>query len=230
VKEEAGPRPVAAPLTLQDIQQDEVISAYISQADRVMDGLGFTEHGFRHANLSARIAYNVMKRLKYDERECTLAAIGGYLHDIGNSISRWGHGQTGAVLVHQLLRDRVEPPELGVLMGAVGNHEEDDGMGAGRIAAAVILADKSDVHRSRVRKTAQIDFDIHDRVNYAAEQSFLRVDGDARTITLELKIDTAISHVMEYFEIFLGRMVMCRRAAEQLECSFHLDINGASLL
>ena len=230
MKEEAGPRPVAAPLTLQDIQQDEVISAYISQADRVMDGLGFTEHGFRHANLSARIAYNVMKRLKYDERECTLAAIGGYLHDIGNSISRWGHGQTGAVLVHQLLRDRVEPPELGVLMGAVGNHEEDDGMGAGRIAAAVILADKSDVHRSRVRKTAQIDFDIHDRVNYAAEQSFLRVDGDARTITLELKIDTAISHVMEYFEIFLGRMVMCRRAAEQLECSFHLDINGASLL
>jgi uncharacterized protein len=230
VKEEAGPRPVAAPLTLEDIQQDEVISAYISQADRVMDGLGFTEHGFRHANLSARIAYNVMKRLKADERECTLAAIGGYLHDIGNSISRWGHGQTGAVLVHQLLRDRMEPPELAVLMGAVGNHEEDDGMGAGRIAAAVILADKSDVHRSRVRKTAQIDFDIHDRVNYAAEQSFLRVDGDAKTITLELKIDTAISHVMEYFEIFLGRMVMCRRAAERLECSFHLDINGASLL
>jgi metal-dependent HD superfamily phosphatase/phosphodiesterase len=230
VKEEAGPRPVAAPLTLEDIQQDEVISAYISQADRVMDGLGFTEHGFRHANLSARIAYNVMKRLKADERERTLAAIGGYLHDIGNSISRWGHGQTGAVLVHQLLRDRMEPPELAVLMGAVGNHEEDDGMGAGRIAAAVILADKSDVHRSRVRKTAQIDFDIHDRVNYAAEQSFLRVDGEAKTITLELKIDTAISHVMEYFEIFLGRMVMCRRAAEQLECSFHLDINGASLL
>ncbi|HEX2026141.1 MAG TPA: hypothetical protein VHH92_07075, partial [Actinomycetota bacterium] len=109
MKEEAGPRPVAAPLTLEDIKQDEVVSAYISQADRVMDGLGFTEHGFRHANLSARIAYNVMKRLKYDERECTLAAIGGYLHDIGNSISRWGHGQTGAVLVHQLLKDRVEP-------------------------------------------------------------------------------------------------------------------------
>ena len=228
MKEEAS---TAAPsLTLDDIQEDPVISAYITQADRVMDGLGFTEHGFRHANLSGKIAFNVLSRLDFPERDCTLAAIGGYLHDIGNSISRWGHGQTGAVLVHQLLKDRLDPAELGPVMAAVGNHEEDDGMGAGAIPAAVILADKSDVHRSRVRKTAQIDFDIHDRVNYAAEQSFLRVDAAARTITLELRIDTSISHVMEYFEIFLGRMMMCRRAAEQLDCSFHLDINGASLL
>jgi metal-dependent HD superfamily phosphatase/phosphodiesterase len=229
VKKEA-PQPDAASLTLEDVQNDPVLSAYISAADRVMDGLGFTEHGFRHANLTARIAYNVMSRLGFDERQTQLAAIGGYLHDIGNAISRWGHGQTGAVLVHHVLSDRLSPADLGYVLSAVGNHEEDDGMGAGPIAAAVILADKSDVHRSRVRKTAQIDFDIHDRVNYAAEQSFLRVDADAKTITLELKIDTAISHVMEYFEIFLGRMVMCRRAAEQLDCSFHLDINGASLL
>ena len=229
MKKEA-PRPDAASLTLEDVQQDPVLSAYISAADRVMDGLGFTEHGFRHANLTARIAYNVMSRLTFGERECQLAAIGGYLHDIGNAISRWGHGQTGALLVHQVLSDRLPSADLGYVLAAVGNHEEDDGMGAGPIAAAVILADKSDVHRSRVRKTAQIDFDIHDRVNYAAEQSFLRVDADAKTITLELKIDTTISHVMEYFEIFLGRMMMCRRAAEQLECSFHLDINGASLL
>src|ERR671919_331371 len=219
-----------ASLTLEDVQQDPVLSAYISAADRVMDGLGFTEHGFRHANLTARIAYNVMSRLGFGERDAQLAAVGGYLHDIGNAISRWGHGQTGAVLVHHVLSDRLPPADLGYVLSAVGNHEEDDGMGAGPIAAAVILADKSDVHRSRVRKTAQIDFDIHDRVNYAAEQSFLRVDADAKTITLELKIDTSISHVMEYFEIFLGRMVMCRRAAEQLDCSFHLDINGASLL
>ena len=225
-----APQPEAASLTLDDVQQDPVLSAYISAADRVMDGLGFTEHGFRHANLTARIAYNVMSRLGYNERETQLAAIGGYLHDIGNAISRWGHGQTGAVLVHQVLADRLPPADLGYVLSAVGNHEEDDGMGAGPIAAAVILADKSDVHRSRVRKTAQIDFDIHDRVNYAAEQSFLRVDADAKTITLELTIDTTISHVMEYFEIFLGRMMMCRRAAEQLDCSFHLDINGASLL
>jgi uncharacterized protein len=225
-----APRPDAASLTLEDVQQDPVISAYISAADRVMDGLGFTEHGFRHANLTARIAFNVMSRLGFDERDTQLAAVGGYLHDIGNAISRWGHGQTGAVLVHQVLSDRLPAADLGYILSAVGNHEEDDGMGAGPIAAAVILADKSDVHRSRVRKTAQIDFDIHDRVNYAAEQSFLRVDAEAKTITLELKIDTTISHVMEYFEIFLGRMMMCRRAAEQLDCSFHLDINGASLL
>jgi uncharacterized protein len=225
-----APRPDAASLTLEDVQQDPVLSVYISAADRVMDGLGFTEHGFRHANLTARIAFNVMSRLGFDERDTQLAAIGGYLHDIGNAISRWGHGQTGAVLVHQVLSDRLPAVDLGYILSAVGNHEEDDGMGAGPIAAAVILADKSDVHRSRVRKTAQIDFDIHDRVNYAAEQSFLRVDADAKTITLELTIDTTISHVMEYFEIFLGRMMMCRRAAEQLECSFHLDINGASLL
>lgn len=225
-----APRPDAASLTLDDVQQDPVLSAYISAADRVMDGLGFTEHGFRHANLTARIAFNVMSRLGFDERDTQLAAIGGYLHDIGNAISRWGHGQTGAVLVHQVLSDRLPAADLGYILSAVGNHEEDDGMGAGPIAAAVILADKSDVHRSRVRKTAQIDFDIHDRVNYAAEQSFLRVDADAKTITLELTIDTSISHVMEYFEIFLGRMMVCRRAAEKLDCSFHLDINGASLL
>jgi uncharacterized protein len=223
-------RQEAAPLTLGDIQEDPIISAYITQADKVMDGLGFTEHGFRHANLSASIAYNVMTRLGFEERLCTLAAIGGYLHDIGNAISRWGHGQTGAVLVHQLLAERMDAAELGLVMGAVGNHEEDDGMGAGEVASAVILADKSDVHRSRVRKTDQIDFDIHDRVNYAAEQSFLRVDSEAKTVTLELTIDTDISHVMEYFEIFLGRMVMCRRAAERLGSAFHLEINGAKLL
>jgi hypothetical protein len=120
--------------------------------------------------------------------------------------------------------------DLALIMGAVGNHEEEGGEAASVVAAAVILADKSDVHRSRVRKSAQIDFDIHDRVNYAAEQSFLRVDSSARTVTLELTIDTEISHVMEYFEIFLARMVMCRRAAERLECQFKLTINGATLL
>ena len=225
--DEAPPTPS---LTLEDIQSDPVISAYIVQADRVMDGLGFTEHGFRHSNLTGKIAYNVLTRLEFDERTAVLAAMAGYLHDIGNAISRWGHGQTGAILVHQVLSDRMSAEELAVLMGAIGNHEEDQGMRAGPVAAAVILADKADVHRSRVRKTDTLEFDIHDRVNYAAEQSFLRVDSAARTVTLELVIDTSISHVMEYFEIFLGRMMMCRRAAEELECRFHLDINGGKLL
>ncbi|HEV8682246.1 MAG TPA: phosphohydrolase [Actinomycetota bacterium] len=235
MKEEARPRPAEArpaeaPLTIDDIQEHPVLSSFIAQADRVMDGLGFTEHGFRHANLTGRIAFNVLTRLGHDERTAMLGAISGYLHDVGNCVSRWGHGQIGAVLVHDVLRQVMEPGELGPVMAAIGNHEEEFGMNAGQLAAAVILADKSDVHRSRVRKADQIEFDIHDRVNYAAEQSFLRVDSDARTITLELVIDTSISHVMEYFEIFLGRMVMCRRAAEQLECAFHLDINGAKLL
>jgi hypothetical protein len=122
------------------------------------------------------------------------------------------------------------PGDLALIMSAVGNHEEEGGEAVSAVAAAVILADKSDVHRTRVRKSAQIDFDIHDRVNYAAEQSFLRVDSTGRTITLELTIDTEISQVMEYFEIFLDRMVMCRRAAERLDCRFKLTINGATLL
>ena len=240
MKEEARPRPAEtrpaeappaeALLTIDDIQEHPVLSSFIAQADRVMDGLGFTEHGFRHANLTGRIAFNVLTRLGHEERTAVLGAIAGYLHDVGNCVSRWGHGQIGAVLIHDVLREQMDLGELAPVMAAIGNHEEEFGMNAGPLSAAVILADKSDVHRSRVRKADQIEFDIHDRVNYAAEQSFLRVDSEARTITLELTIDTSISHVMEYFEIFLGRMVMCRRAAERLECAFHLEINGAKLL
>jgi metal-dependent HD superfamily phosphatase/phosphodiesterase len=225
------PRPGdTALLTLEEVQKDPAVSSFIASADRVMEGLGYTEHGFRHANLTARIAYNVMSRLGFDERLSTLASIAGYLHDVGNMVARESHGQVGALLVYDVFKDRMPPADLALVMAAVGNHEEPGGEQVGPVAAAVILADKSDVHRSRVRKSAQIDFDIHDRVNYAAEQSFLRVDSSARTITLELTIDTEISDVMEYFEIFLGRMVMCRRAAERLDCRFKLTVNGASLL
>ncbi|HVM11327.1 MAG TPA: HD domain-containing protein [Actinomycetota bacterium] len=222
--------PASAGLSFDDVKQDPVISTFIAQADRVMDGLGFTEHGFRHANLTGSIARNLLERLGHDERTVTLAAIGGYLHDIGNLVSRAVHGQTGAILVQQILADRMDPQDLAIVMGAVGNHEEEHGMTAGPVAAAVILADKADVHRSRVRKDDRIEFDIHDRVNYAAERSFLRVDSAAKTVSLELTIDTQISDIMEYFEIFLGRMIMCRRAAEELDCGFHLEINGAKLL
>ena len=145
-------------------------------------------------------------------------------------VARDTHGQVGALLAYDALKDRMQTADLALIMGAIGNHEEEGGESVSPVSAAVILADKSDVHRSRVRKSAQLDFDIHDRVNYAAEQSFLRVDSSARTVTLELTIDTEISHVMEYFEIFLHRMIMCRRAAEQLDCQFKLRINGASLL
>ena len=222
--------PASSPLTLEHLQENEELSLFIAAADRVMEGLGFTEHGFRHANLSGRIAFNVMSRLGYDERTVNLSCVAGYLHDVGNMVARDMHGQTGALLIHSALKGSVPAEDLATIMAAVANHEEDDGNAVGPVASAVILADKSDVHRSRVRKTAQIEFDIHDRVNYAVEQSFLRVDSEGRTITLELTIDTEISHVMEYFEIFLGRMVMCRRAAETLDCRFRLSINGAQLL
>ena len=217
------------PLTIEAIQANGELSTFISAADRVMEGLGYTEHGFRHANLSGRISFQVLSRLGFDERTANLACISGYLHDVGNMISRQMHGQSGAVLVYEALRRHVPPIDLAAIVAAIANHEEPEGPSVSPLSAAVILADKSDVHRSRVRKSGQIEFDIHDRVNYAAEQSFLRVDSGAKTITLELTIDTEISQVMEYFEIFLGRMVMCRLAAEKLGCRFKLTINGAEL-
>jgi metal-dependent HD superfamily phosphatase/phosphodiesterase len=217
-------------ITLGEIQKEASISTFIGSADRVMEGLGYTEHGFRHANLTARIAFNVLSRLGFDERISALGSIAGYLHDIGNMVARESHAQIGALLVYDVFKDRMRPGDLALVMAAVGNHEEKGGEAVSPASAAVILADKSDVHRTRVRKSAQIDFDIHDRVNSAAEQSFLRVDSSARTVTLELTIDTEISDVMEYFEIFLDRMIMCRRAAERLDCEFKLNVNGAELL
>jgi len=230
-----GPTPPAAPaaepvlLSLDLVKEDEELSNFISAADRVMEGLGYTEHGFRHANLSARIAYNVMTRAGFDEHMANLACVAGYLHDVGCMISRESHGQTGGVLVYEALRTRASAADLALVVAAIANHEEAYGAAVSPVSAAVILADKSDVHRSRVRKSGQIEFDIHDRVNFAAEQSFLRVDSSAKTVTLELTIDTQISQVMEYFEIFLGRMQMCRKAAEVLDCKFKLTINGAEL-
>jgi metal-dependent HD superfamily phosphatase/phosphodiesterase len=219
----------AAAVTIEQVQGDEELSLYIASADRVMEGLGFTEHGFRHANLVGRIAFQVLRRLGYEDRDANLACVAGYLHDVGNMLSREGHGQTGGLLVFHALRDRVPGADLATIVAAIANHEEAEGYAVSPVSAAVILADKSDVHRSRVRKSGQPEFDIHDRVNYAAEQSFLRVDSDARTVNLELTIDTEISKVMEYFEIFLGRMQMCRQAAETLDCRFRLTINGAEL-
>jgi uncharacterized protein len=226
----ASPEDEPPLVTLEEIQQEPSINTFIASADRVMEGLGYTEHGYRHANLTSRIAYNVMTRLGNEGRMAELAAIAGYLHDVGNMVARENHAQVGALLVYDVFKDRFHSRDLALVMSAVGNHEEEGGEAVSPVSAAVILADKSDVHRSRVRKSAQIDFDIHDRVNYAAEQSFLRVDSSARTVTLELTIDTEISHVMEYFEIFLQRMMMCRRAAERLDCQFKLTINGATLL
>jgi len=219
----------ASSISLQDVQEDEDLSLFITSADRVMDAMGFTEHGFRHANLVAKISYQVLHRLGFGEREAELACVAGYLHDVGNALARDAHGQTGALLVYHALKDRAKGADLMPIVAAIANHEETEGIAVSAVSAAVILADKSDVHRSRVRKPGTLDHDIHDRVNYAVEQSFLRVDSEARTISLELTLDTGISQVMDYFEIFLHRMQMCRHAAERLDARFRLVANGQEL-
>jgi len=226
---EPEPDAVASSITLEDVQADEALSQMIASADRVMESIGYTEHGFRHANLVGRISFNVLTRAGFDPHTANLGCIAGYLHDIGNMLTREAHGQTGGLLAYHALRERMPAADLARVVSAIANHEEENGYAVSPVAAAVILADKSDVHRSRVRKSGQIEFDIHDRVNFAAEQSFLRVDSTAKTVSLELTIDTQISQVMEYFEIFLGRMQMCRRAAQMLDCRFKLLINGAEL-
>jgi uncharacterized protein len=227
----AAPDRPGQPLTLEDVRRDPEVEAYIAKADEYTGAIGYTEHGFRHATLVASIAVNVLRRLGRSERAIHLAAISGYLHDIGNLVGRVNHEHTGALLASRILtRLGMEPVDMAVVMGAIGNHEELTGDPVSEVGAALIISDKSDVHRTRVRNPDPTTFDIHDRVNYAVEHSFLRVDDQAHTITLELVIDTKISQVMEYFEIFLPRMVMCRRAAKLLGCEFKLQINGTKLL
>ena len=233
VEAASGPEPIDehASVTLADVEGHEAVRTFISLADRYLGEMGYTEHGFRHAGLVAKIAYNVIHRLGFDDRTAELAAISGYLHDMGNFVSRTMHSQTSATITYDILRDLgMSYGEIGIVMAAIGNHEEEFGSPVNPASAALIVADKSDVHRSRVRVKDPAMFDIHDRVNHAVEHSFLRVDSEARTLTLELTIDTELAGVMEYFEIFLSRMAMCRRAAEFLECQFKIDINGAQLL
>ena len=218
-------------VTLEDVKKNEQVKALIAKADEVLGVIGYTEHGQRHASLSASIAHNILTRLNHPEKKAQLAAIAAYLHDIGNVINRDYHAQIGAVIAQNILLEMKMPLEdVMEIIAAIGNHDEKDGQPVSDICAAVILADKSDVHSSRVRTLEMIKQDIHDRVNYAAKSSFLRVEEDKGVITLEIKIDTSVSQVMEYFEIFLSRMIVCRRAAEFLKLKFQLEINGQRLL
>lgn len=220
-----------APVTLEDVRHDSEVQAFVRLANENLGVLGYTEHGPRHCDLVADIAENVLLRLGYPARTAELAAIAGYLHDLGNGINRLDHGIGGALLSrHILARLGMAPDEYAHVMCAIGNHEEEYGEAVSPLAAAVILGDKSDVHRSRVRVLDPETDDIHDRVNMATTRSVLKVDPDGHTITLELQIDTDIIQVMQYFEIFLDRMVMCRRAAEFLGCKFGIVINGTRLL
>ncbi len=218
-------------INLPQVKSHPAVKTFIRLADDYLGELGYTEHGFRHAKIVARDARKLLKNLGYEKREPERAAIAGYLHDMGNFISRAGHPQSGAAISYQILGELGMPyKEIGIVLGAVGNHEEGIGQPVSPEGAALILADKADVHRSRVRNKDPETFDIHDRVNYAAESSVLSVDIEKRTLTLELLIDTTLCKIMEYFEIFLERMAMCRRAAEFLDCQFRLVINGTELL
>jgi metal-dependent HD superfamily phosphatase/phosphodiesterase len=218
-------------VNLPQVKSHPAVKTFIRLADDYLGELGYTEHGFRHAKIVARDARNLLKGLGYEKRVSERAAIAGYLHDMGNFISRAGHPQSGAAISYQILGELGMPyKEIGIVLGAVGNHEEGIGQPVSPESAALILADKADVHRSRVRNKDAETFDIHDRVNYAAESSVLSVDAEKRTLTLELTIDTDMCKIMEYFEIFLERMAMCRRAAEFLKCQFRLVINGTEVL
>jgi metal-dependent HD superfamily phosphatase/phosphodiesterase len=222
---------VASPVTFDFIREHPRVRTYVRMADASLEAIGYTEHGERHVGLVSRIAFNVLKRMGRPERQCELAAIAGYLHDIGNAVNRDHHAQTGAAMSMQLLSDFGMPDEeILTVISAIGNHHENDGDPVNDVAAALILADKSDVHRTRVRNPDMIKFDIHDRVNYAVEKSFLNVDGEHRHITLELTLDPAISHMMEYFEIFMTRMLASRKAAKFLGATFGLQVNGNRLV
>ncbi|MFP4457439.1 MAG: HD domain-containing protein [Clostridia bacterium] len=219
-------------ITVKDIKNLEKVRMYLEQSNKNLEIMGYTDHGLRHAAVVSKIAGEILRDLNYNQRTIELAEIAGYMHDIGNFIGRRLHYNSGAILALNILSDLgMDIDEATTIAGAIGNHEEDIGVAVNEVSAALILADKSDVHRSRVRNKDKKTFDIHDRVNYSALQSNIIVkNGKKRVITLEIEIDTEISKVMEYFEIFLTRMVMCRNAAYHLNAEFKLVINDNELL
>ena len=218
-------------ISFAELKQNEEIRTYITRADESLKALGYTEHSFAHVTKVAETAAYILTALGYDEHSVEVARIAGYLHDIGNLVNREEHSQSGAVMAFRILDHLgLEATDIATIVTAIGNHDEGNGCPVNPVAAALILADKSDVRRSRVRNADFSTFDIHDRVNYSVEQSALTISEDRKQIFLNLRIDTGISSVMDYFEIFLGRMILCRKAAEKLGLSFRLVINEQQLL
>ncbi len=218
-------------LTYDEITKNKAIQTYIIRADESLGALGFTEHSFAHVRHVAETAGYLLQTMGYDERTVELAKIAGYLHDIGNLVNRKDHSQSGAVMAWSILNDMgCDPAEMATIVTAIGNHDEGTGVPVNAVAAAMILADKADVRRSRVRNTDLATFDIHDRVNYSVTKSALKIDADKTQVDLTLTVDTQFGSVMEYFEIFLQRMLLCRKAAEKLGLQFKLIINGQQLL
>lgn len=216
-------------ISLQDVRNDETVKCYIKKADESLVALGYTEHSFAHVGKVADTARKILLTLGFSEREGELAAIAGYLHDIGNVINRVDHAQSGAVMAFRILdRMNAEAEEIATIITAIGNHDESTAFPVNPVAAALIIADKTDVRCSRVRNQAISNFDIHDRVNYSVKQSDLQISKEE--ICLDLKIETELCTVMDYFEIFLGRMVLCKKCAEKLGVRFALVINGQKMI
>jgi len=217
--------------TFEIIKNDETVKTYITKADESLGALGFTEHSFAHVTRTAEDAGYILETLGYSEREVELAKISGYLHDIGNLVNRTNHSLSGAVMAFNLLGPLgFSAAEIATITTAIGNHDEGTGVPVNHVCAALILADKSDVRRSRVRNPETSSFDIHDRVNYSVKKSVLKINEDHTLIKLKLTVDTKYGSVMDYFEIFLDRMIMCRKAAEQLGLEFKLIVNEKQLI
>ena len=217
-------------ITFEKIKSDAAIRTYIKKADESMKALGYTEHGFAHVTRTAELAGQILEALGYSEREVELAKIAGFMHDIGNLVNRADHSQSGAVMAFRILdKLGMDPEEMSSVVTAIGNHDEGTGVPVSPLAAALIIADKSDVRRTRVR-CDESEFDIHDRVNHSVDSSVLRVDSTKSFIILELSVNTEACAIMDYFEIFLERMSLCRRAADTLGTRFALIINGQQLV
>lgn len=218
-------------MTFHELANNQAIRTYIQRADESLVALGFTEHSFSHVTHVAVTAGNILETLGYDEHTVEIAKIAGYLHDIGNLVNRVEHSQSGAVMAFSILHDLNFPVEdIATIVTAIGNHDEGTGVPVNAVAAALILADKADVRRSRVRNQDISTFDIHDRVNYSVTDAKLTIAEDHETVTLELTVDQSFSSVMDYFEIFLHRMTFCRKAAHKLGMHFKLTINGQALI
>lgn len=218
-------------LTYETVTANEAIKTYIARADESLEALGYTEHSFPHVLHVAKVAGYILETLGMDSRTIELAKIAGYLHDIGNLANRKDHSQSGAVMAYSILNDmNCDPGEIATIVTAIGNHDEGTGVPVNAVAAALILADKADVRRSRVRNKDMATFDIHDRVNYSVVKSTLKINEEKTLVKLKLSIDTRFGSVMDYFEIFMGRMVLCRKAAEKLGLQFKLIINEQQLI
>lgn len=218
-------------ITFDELKKNERVNTYITKADESLLAMGYTEHSFAHVMRVAETAGYILQTLEYSDHEVELVKIAGYLHDIGNLVNRIAHSQSGAIMAFRLLDEMgFAPEDIATVVTAIGNHDEGTGVPVNGVAAALILADKSDVRRSRVRNPDKTTFDIHDRVNYSVKKSVLKINENHTIIKLKLTVDTHYGSVMDYFEIFMERMILCRKAAEKLGMDFKLLINEQALM